>query len=57
MDVGLGGQIVDLGWLGFLNDADQIGGVRQVAVLRMEPGVGLMRIDIKMIDATSVERR
>jgi len=55
--VALGAQVVDLGRLGFLDQADQVGGVGQVAVVKAELGVILVRVDIEVVDAFGVEGR
>ncbi len=52
----LGAEIVDFVRLRFLHQADQIGGVGQVAIVQEETGAALMRIDIDVIDALGVER-
>ncbi len=53
--VGLGGEIVDFGWLSLLDDADEVGGVRQIAMMHEEPRALLVRIDIEVIDPPAVE--
>ncbi len=53
----LGGKIVDLVGLGLLDDADQIGGIGQVAVMQNEPLILLVRILVEMVDAAGVEGR
>jgi hypothetical protein len=50
-------EIVDLGRLGFLDDADQIGAVRHVSIMQMETGALDMRILVDVLDARGVERR
>ena len=57
LDVALCGEIIDLRRLHFLNDADEIGGVGQVAVMQEKPRIRQMRVAIKMIDALGVEGR
>ncbi len=54
-DVRLGGQIIDLVRLNFLDDADQIGAVGQVAIVQDKPLVGLVRVLIQMFDAAGIE--
>ena len=39
LDVALSGEIVDFGWLGFLNDANEICGIGHVAVVQRETHV------------------
>ena len=50
-------QIVDLARLGLLDDADQVGGVGQVAVVHGEAQILLVRILIEMVDTAGVEGR
>ena len=50
-------EIVDFGRLHFLNDADEIGRVRHVAIVQEETDAGTVRVLIKVIDARGVERR
>ena len=52
-----GGQIVDFVGLNLLDDADQIGGVGQVAVVQDEIAVADMWILVQMVYAIRVERR
>ena len=51
-----GGEVVYLVRLGLLDDADQIGGIGQVAVVQLELGVVHMRILVQMIDAVGIEQ-
>jgi hypothetical protein len=53
--VALRGEIVDFVGLHFLDDADQIRRVGQVAVLQEETDVRLVRIMVQMIDAIGVD--
>jgi hypothetical protein len=55
LDVTLGGEIVDFGWLGVLNDTNEIRRVRHVAIMEREARVPLMRILIEMINAIGIE--
>ena len=57
LDMDLRGEIVDLVRLSFLDNADQIGGVRHVAIVQDELRVWLVRILIEVLDAPGVERR
>jgi hypothetical protein len=57
LDVALRRQIVDLVGPGLLDQADQVGGVGQIAVMQKEPRLVLVRIDIQVIDPPGVERR
>ena len=50
-------QIVDLVGPGLLDQADQVGGIREVAVVQEEPGRVLVRVAVQMIDPAGVERR
>ncbi len=54
-DVALRRQIVDLVRLHLLDDADQIGGIGQVAIVQVQPHAALVRILVEMIDAIGVE--
>jgi hypothetical protein len=55
LDVGLGAEVVDLVRAGLGEDADQVGGIRQVAVVQEEAGVGDMRVHVEVIHARRVE--
>ena len=50
VDVALGRQVVDFVGLRFLDDADQVGGVGDVAVMQEEPGVAFVRVDVQVVD-------
>ena len=52
----LGAEIVDLIRLHLLNDPNQVGTVSEIAVVENEPRVTLMRVLIKVINTTGVER-
>ncbi len=54
--MGLGGEVVDLVGLAFLDDADQVGGIRHVAVMQDEALVLLVRVLVDVLDAAGVER-
>ncbi len=56
-DVALGGEVINLVGLDFLNDADEVGGIRQVPVMQAETAVIDVRIFVDMIDAVGVEAR
>src|SRR6266404_1434962 len=56
IDVALGGEIIDLRRLHLLYKTDQIRRVRHVAVMQEEPHIGLVWIDVKMIDPLAIER-
>ena len=53
----LGGEIINLRGLAVMNQADQVGGVGEIAVMQDEAHLVLMGIGIEMIDARGVERR
>ena len=55
-DVALRGEVVDLVGLHLLHDADQVGGVGQVAVVQEQLRAGLVRVLVEMVDAVGVER-
>ena len=55
LDMALGRQVVDLVGLGFLDQANQIGRVRQIAVMEEEAHALLMAVHVEMIDAAGVE--
>ena len=56
-DVGLGAEVVDLVRLYFLQDAGQVGGVGEIAVVELEARVFNVRIFVDVIDALGVEER
>jgi hypothetical protein len=53
----LGAKVVDLVWLRFLNDANQVTGVRQIAVMQLEVGVINMRVLVDVVNALRVKER
>jgi hypothetical protein len=55
--VPLGGQVVDLLGPHLLDDADEAGGVREVAVVQDEFAPGLVGVLIEVVDAISVLSR
>jgi len=55
--VALGGEIVDLVGAGVLQQANEVGGVGHVSVMKKEGRPTLMRIDVDVIDAPGIERR
>ena len=57
LDVALGGEVVDLVGSDLLDQPDQAGGIGEIAVVQKEPGVGLVRILVEVIDAFGVEGR
>ncbi len=52
----LGAEVVDFVRAHFLNDAAQIGGIRQVAEMETEADILLVRVLIEMVDTGRVER-
>jgi hypothetical protein len=50
-------EVVDLVRLNFLDEADEIGGIGEIAEMQEELDALLMRIGIEMIDAAGIERR
>jgi hypothetical protein len=50
-------QVVDFVGLGFLDDADQVSRVGQVAMMQEEARIGVMWILIDRIDSGRIERR
>ena len=57
LDVALGREVIDLGRLHFLDDADQVCRVRHVAVVQAELDVGFVGVPIEVVHACGVERR
>ena len=57
LHMALGGQIVDFVRLGLLNDADQVGRIRQIAVMQVKAGAFNMGIFVNIFDTAGVERR
>ena len=57
LHVALGREVVDLGRLGFLDDADQVRRVRQVAEVQRELPAPQVRIDVEVVHAMGVEQR
>ena len=56
-DMALRAQVVDFVGQHLLHDANQVGGIGEIAVVQREPPVGVMRIFVQVIDAIGVERR
>ena len=56
-DVTLRGEIVDLVRLHLLDDADQAGGIGEVAVMQDEAPPSFVRVLIEMIDTIGIEQR
>jgi hypothetical protein len=55
-DVALRGEVIEFVGLNLLQDADQAGGVGQVAMMEDEPAVGLVRVLVEMVDPLGVEQ-
>jgi len=55
--VALGCQVIYFVWLDLLDDADQVRGICQVAVVHYEVAVCLVRILIEVVHALGVEER
>ncbi len=55
--MGLRREVIDLIGLHFLDDADQVGAVRQVAVMQDKAAVFRVRAFIEMVNARAVEGR
>lgn len=51
-----GAQIVDLVGLNFLDDADQVGRVGQIAVVQRKAHVALMRVLVEVVNPISIEQ-
>lgn len=52
-----GTQVVYFFWFDFGNDGDEIGGVAQVAVVKVELDAGFVPIFVDMFNAPSIETR
>ena len=55
--VALRAQVVDLVRLHLLHDADQVGGIGQVAVVQDEVAMRLVRVLVQVIHAIGIEQR
>jgi len=55
LDMALGGEVVDLVRLGFLDDPDQVGRVRHVAVMQKQPRLGVVPVGVEVVDTLGVE--
>src|SRR5690606_25098040 len=56
-DMALRAKVVDLVRLHFRDDASQVAGIRQITVMEMETGTGVLRGLEHMVDALCVEER
>jgi hypothetical protein len=54
---GSGRQIVDLIRLNLLDDANEVGGIRQVTVVHEKARLMFVRIDVQVVDTCGIERR
>jgi hypothetical protein len=50
------GQVVDLIRLGLLDDADEIGGICQVAIMKCKMNIGFVRVLVEVVDPVRIER-
>ena len=50
-------EVVDLVGFYFLDDADEVGGIREVPVVEFEPKVFFVRVLVQVIDAVGVQQR
>ena len=50
-------EIVDLVGLVLLDEADEVGRIRQIAIVHEEARLVLVRIDVEIVDARRIERR
>ena len=57
MNVALGREVVNLIRLDFLNDADEVGAVYQVAVVQLQTHIVFVRILVEVVNAICVELR
>ncbi len=53
----LRGEVVDFVRLGLLDDAHQVGGVGEIAVVENEAAVRFVRILVQVVDAVGIEER
>ena len=56
-DVALGAEVVDFVGLDLLDDADEVAGVGEIAVVQLEPSLGDVGVLVDVIDALGVEQR
>lgn len=54
-DVGLGAEVVDFVWHYLAEDAREVGGVGEVAIVKLEAGIFNVGVLIQVIDALGVE--
>jgi hypothetical protein len=52
----LRGKIVNLSWLAFLDEADEIGCIRHIAIMQKKLRVFDVGVDVEMIDAGGIKR-
>ena len=56
LHMALGRKVVDFGGLDVLDQANEVGGVGEIAVVEKKAQLFLVGIDIKMIDPAGIER-
>jgi len=56
-DVTHGREVVNLMRLDLLHDADEVGGIREVPIVQLEPDVLFVWILIEVVDSIGVEQR
>ena len=55
LHMALGRQVIDFVRLHLLHQADQVGGVGQVAVVQEKPHAGLVQVLVEMVDTPGIE--
>ena len=55
LDMALRGEIVDLGRLRFLHDANQVGRIGHVAIVQKEPSIAFVQVSVEVVDSAGVE--
>ena len=50
-----GREVVNLIGLHFLNDADEVGAVRQVTVMQLEADISVVRVLVQVVDAIGIK--
>jgi hypothetical protein len=54
-DVAHGSEVIDFVWLGFLDDADEVAGVAEVAVMEVEAWIIAVGVLVEVIDSGGIE--
>ena len=54
-DVALGCEVIDFVRLHLLHDPNQVGGIRQVAIVQMHPHAFLMGVLVEVVDPVGIE--